>query len=41
MKNLYGQKKYDAITADLKKQLEQLCIQNKDQEALKALAQNF
>ena len=41
MKNLYGQKKYEAITTDLKKQLQQLCIQNKDQEALKALAQNL
>ena len=41
MKNLYGQKKYEAITADLKNQLQQLCIENKDKEALNALAQNF
>jgi arylsulfatase A-like enzyme len=41
MNNLYGQKKYQAIAADLKEQLRQLCIENKDEEALKALARNF
>lgn len=35
MKNLYGQKRYAAITADLKKQLQQLCVENKDEEALR------
>lgn len=37
MKNLYGEKKYQAITDDLKKQLKDLCIENKDEEALKWL----
>jgi arylsulfatase A-like enzyme len=41
MKNLYGQKKYADITADLKKQLEQLCIEYKDKDALNALAKNL
>lgn len=41
MKNLYGQKKYAAITLDLKKQLKQLCIENKDEEALRFLAQEL
>lgn len=41
MKNLYGQKKYAAITLDLKKQLKQLCIGNKDDEALRFLAQEL
>jgi arylsulfatase A-like enzyme len=41
MKNIYGHKKYESITADLKKQLEQFCIENKDTEALKALSQNL
>jgi hypothetical protein len=41
MNNIYGQKKYESLTADLKKQLEQLCIENKDTEALKALSQKF
>lgn len=37
MKNLYGQKKYETITLDLKKQLRQLCTENGDEEALKWL----
>lgn len=37
MNNLYGQKKYTAITADLKKQLKQLCTENNDTEALNYL----
>lgn len=37
MKNLYGEKKYQVITSDLKKQLKELCIENKDEEALKWL----
>lgn len=37
MKNLYGEKKYQVITNDLKKQLKKLCIENKDEEALKWL----
>ena len=41
MKNLYGQKKYAVITLDLKKQLKQLCIENKDAEALRFLAQEL
>ena len=41
MKNLYGQKKYAVITLDLKKQLKQLCIENKDEEALRFLAQEL
>lgn len=41
MNNLYGQKKYEAITADLKQQLKKHCIENKDEEALKALAKNL
>ena len=41
MKNLYGQKKYAAITLDLKKQLKHLCIENKDEEALRFLAQEL
>jgi arylsulfatase A-like enzyme len=41
MNNIYGQKKYESLTADLKKQLEQLCIENKDTEALKALSQKL
>lgn len=39
MKNLYGKKSYDAIVLDLKAQLRELCIENKDEEALKALDQ--
>ena len=41
MKNLYGQKKYAAITLDLKKQLKQLCTENKDEEALRFLAREL
>lgn len=41
MNNIYGQKKYESITEDLKKQLMQLCIENKDTEALKALSENL
>lgn len=41
MNNLYGQKKYEAIAADLKQRLKNLCIENKDEEALKALAKNL
>ena len=37
MDNLYGQKKYQALTFDLKKQLRQLCTENEDEEALKWL----
>jgi arylsulfatase A-like enzyme len=37
MHNLYGQKKYTSITTDLKKQLKQLILENKDEEALKYL----
>ncbi len=37
MKNLYGEKKYQVITNDLKKQLKELCIENKDEEALQWL----
>ncbi|HEY1010681.1 MAG: sulfatase [Daejeonella sp.] len=37
MKNLYGQKKYEAISNDLKEQLKKLCEENKDEEALKWL----
>ena len=41
MNNLYGKKNYEAIVLDLKAQLKQLCIENKDEEALKALAQTL
>jgi len=40
MKNLYEGKGYDAITTDLKKQLKALIAQNKDDEALAAMAQD-
>lgn len=39
MNNLYGKKSYEGIVLDLKAQLKQLCIENKDKEALKALGQ--
>ncbi|MFA6945959.1 MAG: sulfatase [Pedobacter sp.] len=39
MNNLYGKKNYDAIVKDLKEQLKQLCLENRDEEALKALEQ--
>jgi arylsulfatase A-like enzyme len=39
MNNIYGKKSYEAIVLDLKAQLRQLCIENKDEEALKALEQ--
>jgi arylsulfatase A-like enzyme len=38
MNNIYGQKKYETITAELKMQLKQLSLENKDDEALKYLA---
>lgn len=41
MKNLYGLKKYQAITEDLKEQLKQLSIENKDETALKVLSQKL
>ncbi|MBM3401788.1 MAG: sulfatase [Bacteroidetes bacterium] len=41
MKNLYGLKNYRSITEDLKAQLQQLCEENKDETALKVLAQNL
>jgi arylsulfatase A-like enzyme len=41
MKNIYGLKKYHSITEDLKEQLKQLVIENKDKTALKVLSQNF
>jgi arylsulfatase A-like enzyme len=41
MKNLYGQKKYQAISDDLKNQLLQLSLENKDETALKVLAQKL
>jgi hypothetical protein len=41
MKNLYGLKKYQAITEDLKEQLKQLSIENKDETALKVLSQRL
>lgn len=41
MNNLYGKKGYEAIVSDLKAQLKQLCIENKDEEALKALDQTL
>ena len=41
MNNLYGKKNYDAIVKDLKEQLKQLCLENKDEEALKALEQDL
>ena len=37
MNNLYGDKKYQTLTLDLKKQLKQLCVETKDEEALKWL----
>jgi arylsulfatase A-like enzyme len=37
MNNLYGQKKYEAITRNLKKQLRQLCEEVEDNEALRWL----
>lgn len=37
MKNLYGKKGYESIALDLKAQLRKLCVENKDEEALKAL----
>jgi arylsulfatase A-like enzyme len=41
MKNLYGLKKYHTITEDLKKQLKQLSLENKDETALKVLGQKL
>jgi hypothetical protein len=41
MKNLYNQKKYQAISDDLKNQLLQLSLENKDETALKVLAQKL
>jgi len=41
MKNLYGLKNYSTITQDMKEQLKQLCIENKDKTALKVLAENL
>ncbi len=40
MKNLYGRKKYDRIVQSLKDQLKKLTLENKDEEAIKVLAQN-
>jgi arylsulfatase A-like enzyme len=37
MNNLYGQPKYAALTRSLKKQLKELCEENKDKEALRWL----
>jgi hypothetical protein len=41
MKNLYGLKKYQAIASDLKEQLRQLSLENKDETALKVLSQKL
>lgn len=40
MKNLYGQKKYDTLILNLKDQLKNLCLENKDDEAIKILSQS-
>lgn len=41
MRNVYGQKKYESIITDLKKQLREMCMENKDEEALRVLKEGI